>query len=81
MQAIYQLFAIGIVLFGLYAVWEFLDRPLASLGAIVIILVRSMNMASGVQGAYHSAVETAPFAERPDASERARFRASAPGAR
>jgi len=75
--ATYQLFALGIVLFGLYAVWEFFDRPLASLGAIVVILVRSMNMASGLQGTYHSAVETAPFAGGL-MEQRARFRASAP---
>ena len=75
--ATYQLFALGIVLFGLYAVWEFLDRPLASLGAIVVILVRSMSMAGSVQGVYHSAVETAPFAAGL-MDLRARFRASAP---
>ncbi|HWJ63302.1 MAG TPA: ABC transporter ATP-binding protein [Acidimicrobiales bacterium] len=76
-QATYQLFALGIVLFGLYAVWEFLDRPLASLGAIVVILVRSMNMASSVQSTYHTATETAPFASEL-MRQRARFRASAP---
>lgn len=76
-QATYQLFALGIVLLGLFAVWEFLDRPLASLGAIVIILVRSMNMAGTVQGTYHSAAETAPFAGGL-MDQRERFRASAP---
>ena len=76
-QATYQLFALGIVLFGLYAVYEFLDRPLASLGAIVVILVRSMNMANSVQSTYHTATETAPFAEGL-LRQRAAFRASAP---
>jgi ATP-binding cassette subfamily B protein len=60
--SVYQLAAVAIVLGGLYVVYEFIDRPLASLSAIVIILVRAMNQASTVQGTYHSTTETAPFA-------------------
>ncbi|MBA3281678.1 MAG: ABC transporter ATP-binding protein [Acidimicrobiia bacterium] len=73
--AVYQLAAVSIVLVGLYSVYTFLDRPLASLSAIVIILVRSMTQASTLQGSYHAAVEAAPYAETLT-QERARFRAS-----
>ncbi|MEZ5179679.1 MAG: hypothetical protein R2746_15765 [Acidimicrobiales bacterium] len=75
--AVYQLFAVTILLVGLYAVYEFLDRPLASLGAIVIILVRSLNIASNVQGVYHTVVETAPFADELN-EQREHFRDSVP---
>jgi ABC-type multidrug transport system fused ATPase/permease subunit len=75
--ALYQLAAVAIVIAGLYAVWEFVDRPLASLSAIVIILVRAMNLASLVQSAYHNATETAPFATLLE-EQRAVFRASQP---
>lgn len=76
---LYQLFAVSILLFGLWAVYTVLDRPLASLGAIVVILVRSMSGASFLQSVFHTLVETAPFSENL-AAERARFRASTPPA-
>ncbi|MEZ5203462.1 MAG: ABC transporter ATP-binding protein [Acidimicrobiales bacterium] len=75
--AAYQLFAIAILLIGLWAVYAVIDRPLAALGAIVVMLVRSMNMTSNLQGYYHTIVEAAPFTENL-ARERARFRASKP---
>ncbi len=75
--AVYQLFAVTILLVGLWSVYAFLDRPLASLGAIVIILVRSLNMASNLQGVYHAVVETAPFADELN-EQRAHFRDSVP---
>ena len=61
---VYQFAAISIVLLGLFAVDTFLDRPLAALGAIVVILVRSLNQASTLQGVYHSMVECAGFGEQ-----------------
>jgi len=73
--AAYQLAAVAIVLVGLYVVYEFLDRPLASLSAIVVILVRSMNLASSLQGSYHAAAESAPYAETLSA-DRAALQAS-----
>lgn len=75
--AVYQLFAVAILLIGLFAVDTFLDRPLASLGAIVVVLVRSLNISSNLQGCYHSIVETAPFA-RELSEQRAHLRASTP---
>lgn len=75
--AIYQLAAVLVLLLGLFAVYTFLDRPLASIGAIVLILVRAFNQSGTLQSTYHSMVETAPFAERL-LSERQRFRESIP---
>lgn len=74
---VYQFAAISIVLLGLLAVYTFLDRPLAALGAIVVILVRSLNQASTLQGSYHSLAESASYAERL-LSARADFRENVP---
>jgi len=76
-QAAYQCAALLILLGGLLSVYTFLDRPLASLGAIVVILIRALNQSGTLQGAYHSMVETAPFATRL-LTERERFRESIP---
>jgi len=75
--AIYTLAAIVIVIGGLFAVHTFLDRELAALGAIVIILVRALSQSGSVQTAYHSLSESVPYAHRLS-TERARFRASRP---
>jgi ABC-type multidrug transport system fused ATPase/permease subunit len=75
--AAYQLAALLILLGGLLAVDTFLDRPLASLSAIVVILVRALNQSGTLQSTYHSMAETAPFAQRL-LSERQRFRDSRP---
>jgi len=74
---VYQFSAISIVLLGLLAVDTFLDRPLAALGAIVIILVRSLNQASALQGVYHALVEAAGYGEQLLVA-RADFRDSVP---
>lgn len=76
-SALYQFAAIAIVLFGLLSVYLFLNRPLASLSAIVVILVRALNQASTLQSTYHNVVEAAPFAERLT-EVREEFRASEP---
>jgi ABC-type multidrug transport system fused ATPase/permease subunit len=73
----YQLATILLLLGGLFAVHSLVDRPLASLGAIVVILVRALNQTSLVQAYYHQLIEGAPFIQRLD-DERARLRASVP---
>lgn len=73
----YQTVAISVLLVALFVVHEFVDRPLASLGAVVVVLVRSLNMAGNVQGFYHSLSESVPFAIKLH-EERERFRAAVP---
>lgn len=73
----YQLATILLLLGGLFAVHRFVDRPLASLGAIVVILVRALNQTAGLQAAYHQLMEAGPFLERLEA-ERAVLRSQAP---
>ena len=75
--AIYTSAAILILLVALMALDAFLDRPLASIGAIVVVLIRALNQTSGIQSAYHNLGELAPFIDNLD-TERARFRASRP---
>lgn len=76
-SSLYQLITILLVVGGLIAVNSFVNRPLASLGATVIILVRALNQSGALQAAYHSMTETAPYLERLN-SERASFRAARP---
>jgi ABC-type multidrug transport system fused ATPase/permease subunit len=71
--SLYQLITIAILLAGLFAVHAYFDRELASLGAIVIILVRALNQAGALQGAYHAMTETMPYVERLE-DEREHFR-------
>ena len=73
----YQLSTILLLLGGLFAVYTFVDRPLASLGAIVIILVRTLNQTGQLQAYYHTLVETAPYLNRLT-GERAQLRAQIP---
>lgn len=75
--AVYQTVALLLVAGGLYAVDRVVDRPFASLGAIVVILVRALNQSGTIQSTYHSMVESLPFAERLLA-ERDRFTQSVP---
>jgi ABC-type multidrug transport system fused ATPase/permease subunit len=63
-NSLYQLITIAILLGGLFAVYAFLDRGLASLGAIVVILVRALNQAGTLQSAYHALAENVPYIER-----------------
>lgn len=74
---VYTSAAILILLLALLGLDTFLDRPLASLGAIVVVLIRALNQTSGLQTSYHNLGEFAPYLERLD-DERARFRASRP---
>lgn len=76
-SSLYQLVTITMLLGGLFAVHTVFDRELASLGAIVVILIRALTQAGGLQSAYHSLTETAPYLERLEA-ERATLRASPP---
>lgn len=75
--ATYQLATIMLVLAGLYGVHEFVNRPLASLGAIVVILVRALNQTALLHAYYHTLVEAVPYIERLDA-EREELRAQVP---
>lgn len=57
----YQLATILLLLGGLFAVYTLVERPLASLGAIVVILVRALNQTGLIQSYYHLLNETAPY--------------------
>lgn len=75
--AIYTSAAILILLVSLLALDTFLSRPLASVGAIVVILIRALNSTNSVQNAFHNISEFLPYIERLE-RERERFRASRP---
>ena len=75
MGTLYSSAAILILLLALVGLDTFLDRPLASIGAIVVVLIRALNQTSGIQTAFHNLSEFVPFIERIE-EERARFRAS-----
>jgi ABC-type multidrug transport system fused ATPase/permease subunit len=62
--ASYQMATILLLLGGLWAVHTLVDRPLAALGAIVVILVRALNQTAQLQSYYHQLVEAAPYLER-----------------
>lgn len=74
-SAIYTSAAVLILLGALLAIDTFFDQPLASVSAIVVILVRALNQTNGVQNSYHTLAENFPFIERLR-SERRRFRES-----
>lgn len=74
---VYQTAALLILVGVLFVVDVAFNRPLASLGAVVVILIRSLNLAGTLQGTYHTISETGPFAAHLS-EERARFRASVP---
>lgn len=73
----YQTATVLLLLGGLFAVYAVLDRPLAALGAIVIILVRALNQTASLQNNYHTLTELQPFIQRLN-KERAEFRISEP---
>lgn len=77
LPATYGSAAVLILLLALLGLDTFLSRPLASIGAIVIILVRALNQTSGIQSAFHSLSEFVPFIDRLE-SERRWFRSSTP---
>ena len=78
MVAVLYTSAVVLILLGaLLGLDTFLDRPLASIGAIVVVLIRALNQTNGIQNAYHSLSEFAPFIDRLEV-ERERFRASVP---
>lgn len=64
LSAVYSSAAILILLVALLGLDTFLNRPLASIGAIVIVLVRSLNQLSGLQSSYHNLSEYGPFIDR-----------------
>lgn len=77
--SLYQMATILLLLGGLYATYRFVDQPLSSLGAIVVILIRALTQSNALQGSYHLLSESAPFVERLQ-KERARFAAARPHA-
>jgi ABC-type multidrug transport system fused ATPase/permease subunit len=76
-MSLYQMATILLLLGGLYATYRFVDQPLSSLGAIVVILIRALTQSNALQGSYHLLSEAAPFVERLQ-NERARFVAARP---
>lgn len=77
LTVIYSSAAILILLIALLSLDTFLDRPLASIGAIVIVLIRSLNQMSGLQNSYNNLSEFTPFIDRL-ARAREALRASEP---
>lgn len=63
-SAVYSSAAILILLAVLLGLDTFLERPLASIGAIVIVLIRALNQLSGIQSSYHNLSEYTPFIDR-----------------
>ena len=74
---VYTSAAVMILLLSLLGLDTFLDRPLASIGAIVVVLIRALNQTSGLQTSYHGMGDLVPYIERLD-QQRARFRESVP---
>ena len=74
---VYTSAAVLILLSALLALDTFLNRPLASIGAIVVVLIRALNQTSGLQTSYHGLGDLVPYIERLD-QQRARFRRSTP---
>lgn len=74
---VYSLAVVLILLAGLFAVYNLQNRPLATLGAIVIILLRALSQSQSLQSSYHTLSEAVPYVQRLD-SERERFRNAVP---
>ena len=71
-----QSLAVGLVLAGLLAVHLAGGAEAASLGAVVLLLVRTLTYSQGLQSAYQQVLEVVPFAERLG-DEQARYRLAA----
>lgn len=63
-SATYTSAAILILLVALLLMDMFLQRPMASIGAIVVVLVRALTQLSSIQSTYHAISEHAPYLER-----------------
>ncbi len=77
LSVMYSSAVVLILLLALLGLDTFLDRPLASIGAIVVVLIRALNQTQAIQNAYNNLAEFAPYIERLSA-ERERFRTSVP---
>lgn len=75
LNASYTSVAVLILLVGLLCIDLVFDSPLASVGAIAIILVRALNQTGALQSGFHSLGELLPYVERVR-SETDRFRQS-----
>jgi len=62
---------------GLFLLHATGDKHVASLGAVVLILVRASSSGQSIQGAYQSLIQSMPFIELTQETER-RYRDSAP---
>ena len=60
---VYQSSALLGVVLGLAVVWWLRVGELASLAAIVLLLVRALTQSQGLQGTYHKLVDARPFFE------------------
>ena len=63
MPTLYQNMAIGLVLMGMFGVSLAASADVASLGAVVLILVRALSYSQQLQSSYHNLAETAPYLE------------------
>lgn len=59
--AAYQGLALSVVVAGLGLLYALEVEDVAGLGAVVLLLVRALSYSQGVQSAYHTANETAPY--------------------
>jgi ATP-binding cassette, subfamily B, bacterial len=64
LPAIYTSAAVLILLVALFGLDTFLERPLASIGAIVVVLIRALNQLGSLQASYHNLSEHVPYVDR-----------------
>jgi ABC-type multidrug transport system fused ATPase/permease subunit len=63
MPTLYQNIAIGLVILGMLGVYLAGGSGVASLGAVVLILVRALGYSQQLQTSYHTLAEAAPYLE------------------
>ncbi|MEI7591682.1 MAG: ABC transporter ATP-binding protein [Actinomycetes bacterium] len=63
MPNLYQNIAVGLVLVGMFGVYLQGQAGVASLGAVVLILMRALSYSQQMQTSYHSLAEAAPYLE------------------
>jgi ATP-binding cassette, subfamily B, bacterial len=63
MPTLYQNIAIGLVILGMLGVYLAGGAGVASLGAVVLILVRALGYSQQLQTSYHTLAEAAPYLE------------------
>ncbi len=63
MPTLYQNISIGLVILGMAAVFATGSSGVASLGPVVVLLVRALSYSQQLQTSYHSLAEAAPYLE------------------